>query len=106
MGACSAIFVQRRLSGGWAVWQGSTQTEEPMPDVGSHLHGGMFLGRGDALCKAHDVAGDLPVIELDEERLPPATVESLRRLIADDAWAATFQTMAQYRSALLKAASI
>ncbi len=106
MGACSAIFVQRRLSGGWAVWQGSTQTEEPMPDVGSGLHGGMFLGRGDALCKAHDVAGDLPVIELGDERLPPATVDSLRRLIADDDWAATFQTMSQYRSALLKAASI
>lgn len=106
MGACSAIFVQRRLSGGWAVWQGNTQTEEPMPDVGSHLHGGMFLGRGDALCKAHDVAGDLPVIDLGDERLTPATVESLLRLIADDAWAATFQTMAQYRAALLKAARI
>lgn len=37
----------------------------------------------------------------DEARdAPPQT---LRRLVADDAWAMTFQTLGQYRSALLKA---
>lgn len=106
MGDRTAIFVQRRLSGEWAVWRGTTETEDAVPDVGSPWHSGIFHGRGDALCKAHDVAGYLPVVELEDERPPPATLESLRRLIEDDAWAATFQTVAQYRSALLKAASI
>ena len=107
MGACTAVFVRLKIGGGFDVWQGSTQTDEPVPAVGSRLHYGVFANRGDALCAAHDAAclvGDLPVVCLPEER--PATVEELRRLIADDAWAATFQTLAQYRAALLKAASI
>ncbi len=106
MGACTAVFVRWKIGGGFDVWQGSTQNDEPVPAVGSRLHYGVFVQRGDALCAAHDAAGDLPVVCLPAERPKPATVEDLRRLIADDAWAATFQTMAQYRSALLKAASI
>jgi hypothetical protein len=106
MGACSAVFVRRKIDGGFDVWQGSTQNDEPVPAVGSQLHYGVFVSRGDALCAAHDAAGDLPVVCLPAERPKPATVEDLRRLIADDDWAATFKTMRQYRLALLKAASI
>jgi hypothetical protein len=35
---------------------------------------------------------------------PDAPLAELRRLIADDAYAMTFQTFGQYRTALLKAA--
>jgi hypothetical protein len=104
MGACTAVFVRWKIGGGYAVWQGSTENDDPVPAVGSQLHYGVFVRRGDALCEAHDRAGELPVICLPEERPKPATVEDLRRLIADDAWAATFLTLADYRQALMKAA--
>ncbi len=110
MGACTAVFVQRRLTGEWSVWIGSDQEDNPKPPAGPldprNAAGGhgVYPTRGEALCRAHDERG-LEVVELDDERLPPATLESLRRLIADDAWAATFQTLGQYREALLKAAT-
>lgn len=106
MGACTAVFVRRTIAAGrYDVWQGSTEVDEPMPAVGSRLHFGVFLNRGDALCAAHDWAGDLPVVCLPDEKPRPATVEDLLSLIADNAWAATFQSLTQYRAALLKAAS-
>jgi len=105
MGACPAVFVRRKIGGGFDVWRGSTQNDDPVSAVGSSLHYGVFAKRGDALCAAHDAAGELPVICLPEEQPKPATVDDLRRLISDDAWAATFTTRTQYRSALLRAAS-
>jgi hypothetical protein len=42
-----------------------------------------------------------PEPEVSALRVPPAG--AIRRLIADDAYACTFQTMGQYRTALLKA---
>lgn len=45
-------------------------------------------------------------IEAENERLREALAaerEQMRALIADDAWALTFQTLGQYRSALLRA---
>ena len=74
MGACTAVFVQHRLAGGWNVWQGSTQNDDPMPSVDSRLHFGVFADRGRALCEAHDRAEGLPVESLPDERVAGSVV--------------------------------
>lgn len=106
MGACTAVFVRRDLYGRWNVWQGSTQNDEPMPAVGSGHHYGVFSDRGRALCEAFDKAQGLPVDQLADERLTPATLDDLRKLIANDRLADSFQSMSKYRAALLLATSI
>ena len=102
MGACTAVFVQHRLGGGWNVWQGNTQNDEPMPSVDSGLHFGVFTDRGRALCEAHDRAHGLPVESLPDERPRPATLDDLRSLLMNDDWADTFLTLREYRLALLR----
>jgi len=59
----------------------------------------------------HCTSGNCPCIKCPRATPPTAPaqdaqgVESIRRLVADDAYAMSFQTMGQYRSALLKACS-
>jgi hypothetical protein len=93
------------------VWVGSDQEDDPKPpkvplDPRNAAAGYcVYLTRGEALCSAHDCKG-AEVIELDDEQLPPATVESLRQLIADDVWASNFKTLKAYRDGLLQQARI
>ena len=43
-----------------------------------------------------------PWLLFNHARAVEEQLESLRRLVADDAWAATFQSLGQYRTALLR----
>lgn len=66
MGSCTAIYVQRRATGGYWVWEGPTQVEH---DPKRQTFIGEFIDRGEALCAAHDADHGTSdgVIELDDE---------------------------------------
>ena len=84
------------------MWLGNTEDDPVPPPLNSVMHYGVYARRGDALCRAHDKAGEFPVICLPDERPKPNTVGELIKLLEDDAWAESFQTLWQYREALLR----